>query len=94
MVQLPGQSRPARAFRADATPLLACTCERPARAIQRLPRPLDETLSDELLASIRRHLQQQRAQGDDAFRAMVEAKIRRFAGVRPAHRPRKQSAID
>ncbi|MEQ8034844.1 hypothetical protein [Xanthomonas sp. WHRI 6106] len=55
---------------------------------------LDETLSDELLASIRRHLQQQRAQGHDVFRAMVETKIRRFAGGRPAHRPRKQSAID
>ncbi|MBV6836249.1 hypothetical protein KWH01_02840 [Xanthomonas campestris pv. merremiae] len=40
-------------------------------------------LSDELLASIRFHLQQQRALGHDAFRAMVEAKTRRFAGIRP-----------
>ncbi|WP_407461419.1 transposase [Xanthomonas campestris] len=55
---------------------------------------LDEALSDELLASIRLHLQQQRALGHDAFRAMVEAKTHRFAGVRPAHRPRKQSAVD
>ncbi|WDJ96137.1 transposase [Xanthomonas campestris pv. incanae] len=55
---------------------------------------LDEALSDELLASIRLHLQQQRALGHDAFRAIVEAKTRRFAGIRPAHRPRKQSAID
>lgn len=52
---------------------------------------LDEVLSDELLADIRIHLQQQRALGHDAFRSMVEAKTRRFAGVRPAHRPRKSS---
>ncbi|MCP3035511.1 transposase [Xanthomonas euvesicatoria pv. allii] len=56
--------------------------------------PLDEALFDELLASIRLHLQQQRALGHDAFRAMVEAKIYRFAGVRPAHRPRKPNTAD
>ncbi|QTF19484.1 hypothetical protein XcfCFBP6992P_23365 [Xanthomonas citri pv. phaseoli var. fuscans] len=50
---------------------------------------LNEALSDELLANIRLHLQQQRALGHDAFRAMVEAKTRRFASVRPAHRPRR-----
>ncbi|PPT62126.1 hypothetical protein XarbCFBP8150_20705 [Xanthomonas arboricola] len=55
---------------------------------------LDEALPDELLASIRLHLQQQRTLGHDTFRAMVEAKTRRFAGVRPAHRPRKPSAVD
>ncbi|MBV6742509.1 hypothetical protein [Xanthomonas vasicola] len=55
---------------------------------------LDEALSDELLTSIRLHLQQQRALGHDAFRAMVEAKTRRFAGVRPAHRPRKPNTAD
>ncbi|QWN05677.1 hypothetical protein DGN16_03065 [Xanthomonas citri pv. fuscans] len=55
---------------------------------------LDEPLSDELLASIRLHLQQQRALGHDAFRAMVEAKTHHFAGVRPAYRPRKPSPID
>ncbi|PPU47610.1 transposase [Xanthomonas arboricola] len=55
---------------------------------------LYEALSDELLASIRRHLQQQRALGHDALRAIVEAKTRRFAGFRPAHRPRKPSPID
>ncbi|WP_434982219.1 transposase [Xanthomonas arboricola] len=54
---------------------------------------LDETLPDELLASIRLHLQQ-RNLGHDAFRAMVEAKTRRFASVRPAHRPSKSSAVD
>ncbi|WP_355582731.1 transposase [Xanthomonas cannabis] len=40
---------------------------------------LDEALPDELLASIRLHLQQQRSLGQDAFRAMVEAKTRCFA---------------
>ncbi|MGY4892996.1 UNVERIFIED_CONTAM: transposase [Xanthomonas axonopodis] len=55
---------------------------------------LDEALSDELLASIRLHLQQQRALGHDAFRAMVEAKTHRFAGVRPAHRPRNTNTAD
>ena len=38
-------------------------------------------------------LQQQRAYGRDAFRAMVEAKTQRFAGVRPAHRPAKAKSI-
>ncbi|MBB4605708.1 hypothetical protein GGR59_001953 [Xanthomonas arboricola] len=55
---------------------------------------LDEALSDELLANIRLHLQQQRALGQDAFRAMVEAKTNRFAGVRPAHRPPKPNTAD
>ncbi|OMQ22134.1 hypothetical protein XpCFBP7293_17695 [Xanthomonas perforans] len=55
---------------------------------------LDEALSDELLASIRLHLQQQRALGHDAFRAMVQAKTHRFAGVRPAHRPRNTNTAD
>lgn len=48
---------------------------------------LRETLSDDDLAAIRTYLQQQRALGRDDFRTMVEAKTRRFAGVRPAHRP-------
>ncbi|WP_238595532.1 hypothetical protein [Xanthomonas campestris] len=51
-------------------------------------------MSDDLLASIHLHLQQQRALGRDAFRAMVEAKTRRFAGMRPADRPRKSSIFD
>lgn len=50
---------------------------------------LDEALTDEDLAAIREYLQQQRAWGRDDFRAMVEAKTRRFAGTRPAHRPAK-----
>ena len=48
---------------------------------------LDEAVSDEALADIRLHLQQQRALGHDAFHAMVEAKTAPFAGVRPAHQP-------
>ncbi|WP_230620347.1 transposase [Xanthomonas arboricola] len=55
---------------------------------------LDEALSNNLLASIRLLLQQQGALGHDAFRATVEAKTRCFASVRPAHRPRKLSAVD
>jgi putative transposase len=51
---------------------------------------LSESLSDEDLQAIRAYLQQQRALGRDDFRAMVEAKTRRFAGVRPAHRPRHE----
>ena len=50
---------------------------------------LDEAVTDEDLTAIREYLQQQRALGLDDFRAMVEAKTRRFAGVRPAHRPTK-----
>ncbi|WP_328797008.1 transposase [Luteimonas deserti] len=51
---------------------------------------LDEALTEEQLSEIRAYLQQQRAWGRDAFRAMVEAKIRCFAGTRPAHRPSKR----
>jgi len=48
---------------------------------------LQDALSEDDMAAIRIYLQQQRALGRDDFRAMVEAKTRRFAGVRPAHRP-------
>ncbi|WP_417474060.1 transposase [Luteimonas mephitis] len=53
-------------------------------------RILDEALPPEQLAEIRLYLQQQRALGRDAFKAMVEAKTRRFASARPAHRPRQK----
>ena len=53
---------------------------------------LREALSDDDLQAIRTYLQQQRAWGRDDFRAMVEAKTRRFAGTRPAHRPRARTA--
>jgi putative transposase len=62
---------------------LAATPEARAAAYRQL---LHETLSDDSLKAIRTHLQQQRALGRDGFRAMVEAKTRRFAGIRPAHR--------
>ncbi|MCD9045525.1 transposase [Luteimonas sp. MHLX1A] len=52
---------------------------------------LDEALPADQLDEIRLYLQQQRAWGRDDFRAMVEAKTRRFAGTRPAHRPGKAS---
>jgi putative transposase len=48
---------------------------------------LRETLSEDDLHDIRIYLKQQRALRHDDFRAMVEAKTRRFAGTRPAHRP-------
>jgi len=48
---------------------------------------LDEVLDGDALARIRIYLQQQCALGHDAFRAMVEARTRRFASLRPAHRP-------
>ncbi|AYO97501.1 hypothetical protein Xcom_19115 [Xanthomonas axonopodis pv. commiphoreae] len=47
---------------------------------------LNEALSDELLASLCFHLQQQRVLGHDTFGTMVEAQTRHLAGVRPAHR--------
>jgi putative transposase len=53
---------------------------------------LTEVLNDDDLAAIRAYLQQQCAYGRDDFRAMVEAKTQRFAGVRPAHRPAKSGA--
>jgi putative transposase len=53
---------------------------------------LHETLSDDELKAIRTYLQQQRALGRDDFRAMVEAKTKRFAGIRPAHRPPRDNS--
>src|SRR5690606_17939358 len=52
---------------------------------------LDEAVPPDQLAEIRRYLQQQRALGRDAFEALVEAKTRRFASARPAHRPCKRA---
>ncbi|HET8898168.1 MAG TPA: transposase [Rhodanobacteraceae bacterium] len=53
---------------------------------------LRETLSEAQIAAIRTYLQQQRALGRDDFRAMVEARTQRFAGIRPAHRPPSQAS--
>jgi putative transposase len=52
---------------------------------------LDECMGEQELAAIRIYLQQQRAYGRDDFQALVEAKTKRFAGVRPAHRPKRIS---
>ena len=55
---------------------------------------LDEALPPDQLAEIRLYLQQQRALGQDAFKAMVAAKTRRLASARPAHRPRRADSRD
>lgn len=68
---------------------LALGCSVPARALA-YREILDEVLSEDTLRDIRRYLQQQRALGSNAFQAMVEAKTRRFAQTRPAHRPGKR----
>lgn len=52
---------------------------------------LADALPDDQVTEIRAYLQQQRALGRDSFRAMVEARTARFAGIRPAHRPRRPS---
>ena len=51
---------------------------------------LNEAVAEDDLAEIHIYLQQQRALGRDGFKAMIEAKTHRFAGVRPAHRPARQ----
>ncbi|MEO8988393.1 MAG: transposase [Rhodanobacter sp.] len=68
---------------------LASTPEARAQACRQL---LYETLSDDDLKAIRTHLQQQRALGHDDFRAIVEAKTQRFAGIRPPHRPPRDNS--
>lgn len=70
---------------------LGSTAEARADAYRQL---LHEVLSDDGLVAIRTYLQQQRAWGRDDFRAMVEAKTRRFAGIRSAHRPPKPTSPD
>jgi putative transposase len=66
--------------------VLGLTPNERADAYNRL---LRETLSYDQVQQIRTYLQQQRALGQDTFRAMIEAKTQRFAGIRPAHRPRR-----
>lgn len=50
-------------------------------------------IDDVTLGRIRAYLQQQRALGSDPFQAMVEAKLQRFAAIRPAHRPRRTADV-
>jgi len=52
---------------------------------------ISEALPQSTIDEIRLYLQQQRALGRDAFRVMVEAKTKYFAGVRAAHRPCKRT---
>ena len=54
---------------------------------------LNEVLPEETLAEIRAYLRQQGALGTDSFREQVQAKLRRFSGIRPAHRPCKDTLI-
>ncbi|MFK2931092.1 hypothetical protein [Dyella agri] len=44
-------------------------------------------MADDDITAIRAYLQPRRALGRNDFRAMVEAKSRRFASTRLAHRP-------
>lgn len=54
-------------------------------------RVLMEALSDDVLADIRSHMQQERALGSPAFRSMVERALNRPVEVRPQGRPRRES---
>jgi putative transposase len=70
---------------------LGSTAEGRAWAYRQL---LDEAIPEDELMAIRTYLQQQRAWGRDDFRAMVEAKTKRFADVRPAHRPARSVVLN
>ena len=52
---------------------------------------LMEMLTDDLLAGIRAHMQQERALGSPAFQALVEKALNRPVEVRPRGRPRRDS---
>jgi putative transposase len=52
---------------------------------------LAEAIAEKDLAGIRDFLQKQRVDGSDAFQRIAGEQTRRFAAVRPAHRPRKQT---
>ena len=54
-------------------------------------RVLMEALSDDVLADIRSHMQQERALGSPAFRSMVERALNRPVDVRAQGRPRRDS---
>ena len=54
-------------------------------------RVLMEALSDDVLADIRSHMQQERALGSPAFRSMVERALNRPVDVRAQGRPRRNS---
>ena len=52
---------------------------------------LMEALSDDVLADIRSHMQQERALGSPTFRSMVEKALNRPVELRPQGRPRRDS---
>lgn len=54
-------------------------------------RLVSERVPPSVIGEIRQYLQQQRALGNDDFKKMVEAKTQRFAGIRPASRPKKST---
>ena len=49
-----------------------------------------EAISEDELSEIRAYVQQQRALGNDRFRARIEAELGRCARIRPACRPRSE----
>ena len=51
---------------------------------------LDEGIAEDDLAALRRHLQQERALGDQRFQRMVARALNLPAACRPAGRPRKR----
>ncbi|WP_026816331.1 transposase [Arenimonas composti] len=61
----------------------------PLRRFECYRRLFDQPLPEETVEAFRSHLKQRAALGSDAFRKVTEAKLRRFTGVRPAHRPRR-----
>lgn len=54
-------------------------------------RLFDRPLPEETVDAFRSHLKQRAALGSERFRKMTEEKLKRFTGVRPAHRPRRGS---
>jgi putative transposase len=53
-----------------------------------------EALPADTVAESRLYLQQQRALGTESFKRRVAAQLKRYAGARPAHRPRKELGVD
>jgi len=53
-----------------------------------------QALSDDVLAEIRSHMQQERALGSPVFQSMVETALNRPVEVRPHGRPRRHSSAN
>lgn len=69
---------------------LSASLPTPGLAYRKL---LCEATPAEEIQAIRDYLRQQRAWGRDDFRAVVESTTRRFADVRPAHRPARRAKM-